>query len=378
MLKVDMVCGIDPDENLINNHYDLTLKTLTKAIKISKSKDSILLRPGTYEPFEISSRGDHFELKIIGTGNNTICSESFFEGFFDFTYENLKIENTCIKSSSSNFSYKDVNFVSLNTMQLQSYHENKSEDHRTHIIFERCTFNHNFQIVVESGSYVLTFKSCIIKGKIPLVYGKRGDITIKISNTDFEYPIFSNKDCYAEIQHTVCNFTCPIYKGKETLVYTKDNLQSVSPLQERGRSISNAIFVNKGNEVIDDYIEDIIEEGDNDGIKFSLLKDPKNTTSYQRELYGAIIIDSSDFPTLELFKFTRLVVNNGRKPLNIILPKEAENGHQLEIFSKGPLIINSKEYKCRYIKMAWIFSYGWWIYPEKLELWLKDEESNPI
>lgn len=370
MIHVDASYGIDTDDDDENiNIYENTFKTLTQAIKISKTGDSILLMPGTYEPPEIKSRTNHFELKVMGSGNNTVSSQTSFEGFFNFSYENLKLDNILIKSTSSNFTFKDVNFISLCTMQLETYHDNKSEDHRTHIIFDRCIFNHNFQIIIENGSYVLSFKSCTIKGKIPLIYAKRGDITIKISNTDFEYPILSNKDCVAEIQHISCNFTCPIYKGKETLVYTKDGFLSVSPLQERGRSVSSAVFVEKGSrsyEDIDCDLEDIdlplLERKD------SVSKTKNNNIKYQKELYAAIIIDSDnyEYDDLPAHKFTKLIVNKGISPLTIKLAREAENGHQLEIFSEGPIIINTTTYYDKYLKLSWIYSYGWWFHPQKL------------
>lgn len=367
MIRVDASYGIDIDEISDINIYDTTFKTLTQAIKISKTGDNILLMPGTYEPPEIKSRTNHFECKITGSGNNTISSQSSFEGFFNFSYENLKLDNILIKSTSSNFSFKDVNFISMCTMQLETYHDNKTEDHRTHIVFDRCSFNHNFQIIIENGSYVLSFKSCIIKGKIPLIYAKRGDITIKISNTDFEYPILSNKDCIAEIQHTSCNFTCPIYTGKDTLIYTKDNFLSISPLQERGRSVSNsAILIDKG---FKSYDEDCYDDRDGD-LEDIHIRERKSSTGekissirYQKELYGAIIMDSSVYEELPIHRFTKLVVNKGMDPLTVKLPKEAENGHILEIFSEGPILIGTNIYNDKYLKLAWIYSYGWWIYP---------------
>ena len=281
MIKVDTIYGVDIIEDGNVPYYsDIPLKTLTKAIEISKSGDIISLLPSTHEPFQIRSKTTHFELKIIGSGNNTLCPQSAFEGFFDISYENIKIESCYIKSSSSNFNFKDVKFVTMNTIILEAYHENKSEDPRTHIIFERCKFDYNFQIIIKNGNYVLSFKSCEIKGKIPLVFAKRGDITIKISNTDFENPILMNVDCVAEIQYTCCNFTCPIYNGKETLLYTKDNMiGSTSPF-ERERSVIN---YDKGG---------CYETSPNSENKPKI--DKKNSIEYLREFYGAIMINSDE------------------------------------------------------------------------------------
>lgn len=344
MIKVDSIYGNDISDEFTINHYDVTLKTLTNAIQISKTGDTIELMPGTYEPFELKSSTSHFELSIIGKGNNTICSQSLFDGFFDFSYEKLKIETTNIKSSSSNFNFKEVNFVSMNTMHLESYHDNKSEDPRTHLIFDRCTFGHNFQIIVENGSYVISLKSCIIKGRLPLIFAKRGDVTIKISNTDFEHSILMNKNAVAEIQHISCNFNCPIYSGKETLVYTKDGIMNTPPLlfSERCRSTSSIV----------DVVENDCE----------ITK--SNDIEYQKEFYGAIMIDSNDYEELAVHKFTTLVVNSGLVPLKIKLPKEANNGHILNIFSEGKIMIGPNVYEDKHIKLAWIYSYGWWVFPK--------------
>ena len=353
MIKVDAIYGIDTNEEVDNYYYsDIPLKTLTKAIEVSKSGDVISLMPGTHEPFNIRAKTSHFELKIIGCGNNTICSQSAFEGFFDISYENLKIDTCYIISSSSNFNFKDVKFVSMNTMHLEAYHENKSEDPRTHIVFDRCKFDHNFQIIIKNGNYVLSFKSCEIKGRIPLVYAKRGDITIKVSNTDFENPILLNVDCVAEIQHTCCNFTCPIYNGKETLIYTKDNIMGSSPPFERTRSSSN---YDKGGYDENTEIIPINED--------QLKTNKKKNIEYLRELYGAIMVNSDELEELPLHRYTKLVVNQGNTPLTIKLPKETDNGHIITIYSYGPLIIGENTYKPGYVRLGWIYPNGWWLFP---------------
>lgn len=356
MLKVDAIYGVDNIEDGNNPCYsDIPLKTLTKAIEISNSGDIISLMPGTHESFEIRSKTTHFELKIIGCGNNTICSQSAFEGFFDISYENMKIDSFYIKSSSSNFNFKDIKFVSMNTMYLEAYHENKSEDPRTHIIFDRCKFDHNFQIIIKNGNYVLSFKSCEFKGKIPLVYAKRGDITIKVSNTDFENPILMNVDCVAEIQHTCCNFNCPIYNGKETLVYTKDNIIGLSPHFEKANSGNN--YDKSG----------LYDECDSSlGNAEYVKSNKKNNIEYLHELYGAIMVNSNEIEELPLHKYTKLVVNNGNAPLVIKLPKEAENGHIITIYSEGQLIIGENIYNSGYLKLGWIYPNGWWIFPNEI------------
>lgn len=322
MLRVDTIYG--DDDNLE------CFKTIGKAIEISKTGDTISLMPGTYDSFQIRSKTTNFELKIQGSGFNTVCSQSNFEGFFDITYENLKIDISSISASSSNFIFREVKFVNFNTMNLSSFHSILNENIHNYIVFERCTFGRNFQIIVNNGDYVISFKSCSISGKIPLIFAKSGTVTIKISNTDFEYPILMNKNAFVEIQHTCCNFNCPIYQGKESLIYTKDTLSSFSPL-ERERSVSNTFEHIKG--------------GDN--------------IEYEKELYAAIVIDSDNDEEIPIHKYTKLVVNTGTSLLYVKFPLEAPNGHIVLIYSKGPIEVKGTIYDERIIKYAWIYDHGW-------------------
>lgn len=320
MLNVDSIYGDD-------NNLDC-FKTLTKAIDVSKTGDTISLMPGTYDSFQIRSKTTNFELKFQGSGFNTVCSQSNFEGYFDITYENLKMDVCSINSSSSNFVFRDVKFVNFNTMNLSSYSSIINDNPHNYIVFEKCTFGRNFQILVGGGDYIISFKSCNISGKIPLIFAKQGSVTVKLSNIDFDYPVLMNKNAYVEIQHTCCNFTCPIYQGKESLVYTKDGLTSSSP-HERSASI---IFEQvKGGENID----------------------------YEKELYAAIVINSNETEEIPIHKYTKLIVNNGNSLLYVSFPHETNNGHIVTIYSSSPVEIKGVIYDERIIKYAWIYDHGW-------------------
>ena len=329
MLKVDTIYGNDDNSECF--------KTLEKAIEISKSGDSISLMPGTYDSFQVRSKTTNFELKITGSGSNTVCSNSNFDGFFDITYENLKVDICNINSSSSNFIYRDVKFVSMNTMTLSGYENTLSENPRTFIVFDKCTFGYNFQIILLSGIYVISFKNCNISGKIPLIFAKKGELVVKISNTDFETPILHNKNSIVEIQHTCCNFTCPIYQGNECLVYTKDNFYNSTP-EIKERSVSLIGYMSS------EPIESL-KSGTDD--------------NYEAELYAAIMMNSDDYDELRIHRYTKLVVNKGKKLLSLSLPKETSNGHILMIYSDSEVEVDFDVYDERIIKMAWIYNYGW-------------------
>lgn len=350
MIKVDNVYGIDRDLVPSLNDDNQYLNTISKAIELSKSGDVISLSPGTYDPYHITSKTTNFELKIIGTGSNSICPQSSYEGFFDMSFENMRIDNMEITSSSSNFSFRDVKFTTLNTMQLKKYNKNIGEIHQTYIIFDRCKFNYNYQIILNDGNYVISFKSCEITGKLPIIFARKGSLTLNISSTDFEYSILMNKDCMAEIHHSCCNFNCPIYQGKETLVYTKDYLFNISPtstsneLFERERSMSTLIIPEVN-------------------LNFSKGESEQNNDMIIRELRGAIMINSDEYPVLDVHKYTKLVVNTGKEPLTLNLPKDSENGHILTIYSESNVTIGKITHTSKVIKLAWIFGYGWWLFP---------------
>lgn len=327
MLRVDTIYGNDENKECY--------KTLSKAIDVSKSGDSISLSPGTYESFKVISKTTNFELKILGSGLNTVCSQSNYDGFFDICYENLKIDMCNIISSSSNFVFRDIKFISMNTINLSGYENTLNENPRTFIVFDKCSFGYNYQIIITGGNYVIAFKNCTINGKIPLIFAKKGEVIVKISNTDFEYPIMMNKNSMVEIQHTCCNFTCPIYQGKECLVYTKDNIYNSSP-EIRERSTST----------IGHYSPENKKSGETD-------------EEYERELYAAILMNSDDVDELLIHKYTKLVVNKGKTLLSLSLPIETNNGHILLIYSDGPVEVNKSIYDERCIKIAWIYDHGW-------------------
>lgn len=348
MIKVDTIYGNDIDENDNN-----TLRTLTKAMEISKTGDSISLMPGNYDSFSIKSITTNFELKIIGSGANTVCPQSTFEGFFDFTYENLKIDNCDIKSNSSNFIFRDVKFASMNTIQLSGYNESKNNNSKTYIVFEKCRFNHNFQIIILSGSYVISFKSCEIAGKIPLIFAKKGEVTIRMSNTDFESPILLNKESICEIQYTCCNFTCPIYQGKEVLVISKDNIYNATPtIPGRPQSLS------------------ILGSGSSDEMSDSEFKDKSGSINKDREFYGGIVCNSDDFGEIPAHKYTKVIYNKGTNPLFVKLPKIVDNGHILKIISKSPILIDipiedHDNKSVGVLDLVWIYPNGWLKIPSK-------------
>lgn len=342
MFKVDTICGDDNSED----SSIIPFKTLTHAIDVSKSGDIIMLQPGTYEDFQLNSKKNIFELTLSGIGHNSICVSSIFNGYFDVNYNDVKVDSFKIESSSSKFRFKNVRFVTLNVMELDKFEGKIGDSSKVYITFEGCRFDHNFQIIINGGDYVLTFKSCEISGKIPLIYAKKGDVTVKISNTDFEHTLMKVGRATSEIQHISCNFPpdIPIFTGNECLIKSRDIVYGQTPL-----SSSNSGYF--GRVRSDSLLFDGKEKGPE-----SLA----DSESYQKELYGAISINSDDCEELSAHKYTRLIHVKGTGSLTIILPDNADNGHMITIVSEVPhIIINRIKYTERSFIMGWIYDYGW-------------------
>ena len=361
MYKVDIMSGNDENDN----SYGSIFQTLGKAIEVSKTGDTIMLLPGTHDSVEVSSRTTHFELKIKGTGNNTICSRFSFNGFLDLTFEDILIESIDIISSSSNFHFKNVKFAGMHVMNIRKYENNLGDEHRTCFIFEDCKFERNFQMRYEGGNHIISIKSCEIRGQLPLILCKKTGATIKLTNVNFDDSILLNNDSYVDVQHTGCNFTCPLYKGKETLVYTKDNY--VSPSIDGLQYGSPYIFKEKLN----------FDKGDvnNESVKFC----DKVHLSDEVEIYGGIEIDSSEFRSLNVHRVTEFIRVIGSNSVELILPRNPINGHLLEIYTDSVIIINDVEYHNRLIRIRWTANGGYFFYPTdpkiKLQSVLK-KQSN--
>lgn len=353
MIKVDNIYGIDRDFVPSIKDENPYLNTISKAIELSKSSDVISLSPGTYDPYHIKSSTNVFELTIIGSGSNSICPQSSYEGFFDLTFENVKIDNMEIISSSSNFTFRDTKFTTLNVMQLGRYSKNIGDIHQTYIVFDRCKFGYNYQIILNDGNYVISFKSCEITGKIPIVFARKGSLILNISSTDFSNSILMNRNCMAEIHHSCCNFNCPIYQGKETLVQTKDYLFNISP------SVTTTEFFERERSSSTLAVPDI-------DLLYNKSENDQNNEKLLRELRGAIMLNSDTYPVLDVHKYTKLIVNNGSEILTLNLPEDSENGHILTIYSNSNVIINKVKYTNKIIKLAWIFGHGWWTFPPEI------------
>jgi hypothetical protein len=343
MIKVDAIYGDDNSEDVSN----VPLKSLVTAIEKCKSGDTIFLQHGTYEDFQITSSKNIFELTMSGVGNNSICVSSSFNGFFDINYNDIKIDSFKINSHSSNFRFKNVRFVTLNVMDLYDFENVLCGNSKTYITFENCRFDYNFQITVHSGDYNISIKSCEITGKLPLIYAKKGDITLRISNTDFEHSLLKVGKVNAEIQHIGCNFPpdIPLYIGNECIVKTRDNNFINTPLP-------NSISQLFGRVRSDSNINEPKDKGSqNESISSSV---------YLKELYGAISISSNDFEELEANRYTKIIHVKDNGIFNITLPKEADNGHILTIISELKYItVDNIKYTNRIIIFGWIYDYGW-------------------
>ncbi len=419
MYYVDIINGNDENDD----SYENTFQSLSRAVDFSKSGDTIILKPGTYDPVDITSTTKAFELKIKGSGNNTLCNEFAFSGYFDITFEDVLLESIKIKSSSSNFYFKNVKFAGGYSIQIDLYEPILGDEPRNCFVFEGCRFERNFQLELKSGNHIISIKSSEIKPGIPLIVCKNIGLDVKLTNINFEKPILFNKKSYVEIQHTGCNFNCPLFQGDDVIIYTKDNYQSPSierqynspyernnEIISKGNCISNVIDridridrLKKSSSEIDDVNKidlnnisslkfenvnrqdsniqsnnlnnlKVMEqvEGEVRTRKFKdLLKNDKYDEYFRRmalekeekELYGGIELDSNDFRYLQIHKFTEFIRIRGSNSVELVLPKDPINGHLIEIYTDTPVVIDGNEYYNKIIRIRWTLNGGYFFYP---------------
>lgn len=361
MIRVDTVYGNDNDEITSQNGDEKLYKTLDKAITVSKSGDTISLPPGIFDTFNISSKTTNFELKFSGSGNNSVCSGAIFNGFFDITIENVKCDSIEIKSSTSHFNFRNVRFVNMNMIELYPYPgipDNSPEGTQktVYITFEKCRFDHNFQIVLKDGDYVLSFVCCEFVGKIPLIYAKKGFLKVNLTSVNFEHTLLKNDKAIVEYSHVACNFPpdIPFFIGTSCMDKSRETIQVAhSLLEPTGRMRS----------VTMQAIDSITSHSNGDFHKETSVV-TSESLEYQKERDGAISFSSNDYEEIKLRKYTRLVNNTGDATLKVILSDEADNGHQVVIVSENaPVMVEGKIYKEPCLVFGFIYDYGWIKYP---------------
>lgn len=330
---VDSISGKDDRRD----NEDMPYLTLDKAIEISKSGDIIKISSGTYNPIQLFSKTKPFEITIVGSGFNSICNKFVFDGLFDVTFKDLKIDSLVMNTFNSNFKFINCKFTARNEMTLdKSDIPFEQYKEATYMSFEGCIFDSNFQMKLESSKFHIAIKSCEIRhSTIPLIYTRNGELNLKLNIVNLEIPILKNSKAYVEIQYTCCNFMCPLYSGSECVTYTKDTIYSVSP-----QVITQSQFI----------IDNDKCKGDNND---------------EVDIYRAVALNTDRFPQrLLIHKYTHVFRIFGKNPAFLILPPETElqNGYRLEIFSEVPFVeINNVKYSKRHIILIWIYGDGWLI-----------------
>lgn len=340
MLKVNTLTGSDEDYLSAQNIDSHTFKTLEKAIEVSKTGDTISLSPGVFECFKINSFKTNYELKILGSGLNSVCKGIGLTGYFDFTVENAKLQTVEINSSNSRFNFINTKFTSLNIMELNKNPRCESEDKTVYITFERCIFDYNFQIIMKDGDYVISFVNCQFNSKIPLMLAKKGNLKVNLTNVNFENTLIKNDKAIVEYSYVSCNFPpdIPLFIGSPCMDKSREKIQSILSTYETPRK--STVSGQNENDSSDQSVE------------------------YQKERDGAISFSSNDFDQIKLRRYTRLVNNTGEATLKVILADEADNGHQVVIISENaPVVIDEKTYREPYLIFGFIYDYGWIKFP---------------
>lgn len=188
---VDLINGIDSDTNDVNKTY----KTLEHALSLLNSGDNVFIYPGKYSGINLESETNMFEYGIKGFGHVVEFGEIKHTGFIKSLIENIKIRDVICESSSSIFTYKNIEFIGGHTFLCKGF--NKSLEIPTNEIeFIDCTFGINFQLIVKSGIYNISFKNCTFRSKIlPLICLKGGTVDLKLTLCNLDVPIVNNIIC---------------------------------------------------------------------------------------------------------------------------------------------------------------------------------------
>lgn len=212
------------DDEYHNGSMQEPLKSLRKALDISKSGDRILLNNGTYTKTNFQVE-ETYTLSISGNSGNSILDENTFEsrGNLFVNFSDIKIRYLTAKVYEDVYRFDNVIF--LNRRKFKIYSD--GNEGNSVFKFNKCTFTSHFQIYAEC-SLQLDFNDCIFMGNLPTVYVKNAKVNINVSMSTIANPIcFNRGDNYDVSISTVnCNILNGLYTGSICNInnpYVKDS-----------------------------------------------------------------------------------------------------------------------------------------------------------
>lgn len=333
-------CSVGIDS--IDDRNEIPYKTTDSAIDDAQNGSSILVYPGTYSGIDIETQNlNPFEYNITGYGKNTFFNSVIHKGFVNSVYKSISLHDIEIYTvSECTLKFDNVYFIGGHKMILKMIN-NINVSQLNEITFCDCEFGINFQIIIKSGIYKITFKNCTFKSKvIPIIYSYYGEIELYITTCNLEVPIIENKKSIVYIYHSSSIFKNEIWGGKECSVFSMNEQQTLSNLKSQ-KTYHSELSNRKLSQIL------------------------SSNNKVVSDIYKAIQIDSSEFNIIKLKNETEFVHILGIIPVTIILPEEKSisNGHYIQILNEGSIaIINGLQYTDRVINIRYLFNRGWIFY----------------
>ncbi len=276
--------------------YNTSVKTINNVISAANNGDIIKCDMGCYPKIQINSLKTHFELDIIGEGELSIFDHFYLNGFFNITFENIKMMDIDLNVFNSIVTFKNVIFYGFKQMII---HKSKNENNIYD--FNTCVFDQSFQIHYRGGegNSTIFFTNCIFKGSLPIIQCDHGKIQLSFINCTFDHFL-----CYN--------------RGSKVIINTD------SPFK--------------------------ISEGEECDVIYNKLDIDEKIVSINSDIYSEYTIKLS----------TEFIEISGTSICVLVLPIGIKNGHLIEIVTNTDLSINDVIYKnrylhIRYVKDKWIF-----------------------
>jgi len=329
-------CSSGNDEIDIERSPSLPYRTIDRAMELSKTGSKIFVYPGNYSGVDIETETQNsFEYTIQGTGKNVIFNYVKHNGYINSIYHDISIKDLIYNCSNTETSFTGVNFCGGYKFMCRGIYD-VNENPQNEIEFNNCSFGINFQIIVESGMFKITFKNCkFSKGTIPVIFVKNGDVEVDITFCNVSNILLNNLKGFVYIYHTSCIFKDRIWSGKECMVVSSDVGMTLS-----GQRSTKSCY------------DKIPEQGERKIVQKHTMDD----------LYKGVEVDTDEFTSITLKSVTEFVYVIGKNPLTVILPDEdtVPNSHYIQILNSGTVvIINDLQYSNRIINIRYLVGRGW-------------------
>lgn len=213
-ITVDCIGGND-------NENSKNFKTLDYCMEKINSGNSVFILPGAYPGLNVESIESIFEYTLEGTGIDVELFEVTHKGKINAKYKKMKMREIRIEGIGNALDFREVDFSHNHEFFcIQNNNNNNNTCNiQDDLTFIDCTFGINYQLIVKTGNYNITFRNCIFRGKrkIPIIVAKQSKVKLNVTLCDFDVPLIHNENSLVNIQHCNCNFT-QLWSGMQCYV----------------------------------------------------------------------------------------------------------------------------------------------------------------